>query len=120
MAPDGDMVVTPPPFGSPEPDGRAWRVAGRIVAGLVGVLAGAVFAWCAVAVLRSRFSADLQVDPHGYVLIFGTILSIPAGLITAVALPWAFARRHRRLAYGITVPVVLVLCALLVAALLTA
>lgn len=68
-------------------------VVGRVVAGAVGAGAGLLWLLCVLVVVSSRFSA--AGDPHGFGLIFGTLLGVVTGLAFAVALPLTFAR-HRR------------------------
>ncbi|UGT61606.1 hypothetical protein [Nocardia asteroides] len=84
----------------------------RIVAGIIAALSGAFWLLCGYRVLESRFATDPAVDPHGYALIFGAVLSLPAGLVCALALP-ARARR-------IALPVYAVVSVLLLAGWFTA
>lgn len=92
----------------------------RIFAGIVSVAAGGLWLKCAIGVFRSRFATDPAVDPHGYMLIFGTVLALPAGLICALTLPFAVTRRDRVRAFRIVMPSFVVASVLLVVALLTA
>ncbi|WP_084505281.1 hypothetical protein [Nocardia harenae] len=84
----------------------------RIVAGIIAAASGAFWLLCAFRVLQSRCTTDPAVNPHGYALIFGAVLALPAGLICALALP-ARARR-------IALPVYAVVSVLLLAAWFTA
>lgn len=84
----------------------------RIVAGIIAAVSGAFWLLCGYRVLESRLATDPAVDPHGYALIFGTVLALPAGLICALALP----ARTRRVA----LPVYAAVSVLLLAALFTA
>jgi len=102
------------------PDLSRGAVARRIVTGVVSTATGALWLWCAIGVLKSRFATDPAVDPHGYVLIFGTVLAIPAGLACALTLPFALPRRARARAVGIAMPTFVIASVLLIAALLTA
>ncbi|MBF6340934.1 hypothetical protein IU450_34345 [Nocardia abscessus] len=70
--------------------------------------------------LSSRFSTDPGYDPHGYGLIFGTVLAIPAGLLTALASPFVFPAGGRTRAFGIALSAFAITSALLLAALSTA
>ncbi|MEU8900657.1 hypothetical protein [Nocardia sp. NPDC048505] len=67
----------------------------RIVAGLVCAAAALLWLLCVAGVLSSRLSSDPADDPHGYRLIFGTMLSLPAALVTGLTLPVALP--HRRI-----------------------
>lgn len=78
------------------PDGRSaggGGVVGRVIAGVVSTGAGALWLSCVFLVLSSRFSA--AGDPHGYGLIFGTLLAVVTGLLFALALPFTFPRQRR-------------------------
>jgi hypothetical protein len=105
------------------PPGRrptsAASIVGRVVAGIVALVAGVVFLLAAWIVLGSRIGEPSQ-DPHGYGLVFGTPLAICAGLVVALVAPIVFAPRRWGRSYGISLAVFLVVSALLVAALLSA
>lgn len=92
----------------------------RILAGVVSLAAGGLWLMCVIGVLRSRFATYTAFDPHGYALIFGTLLAVPAGLVCALTLPFAVPREGRARACGIVIPTFVVASVLLVAALLTA
>ncbi|WP_330230485.1 hypothetical protein OHA40_31710 [Nocardia sp. NBC_00508] len=92
----------------------------RIVAGVVGAAAGALWSMCAYVALSSRFSADPARDPHGYGLISGTMLAVFAGVVCALTLPCAFPRKGRRRAIRIATPACVITSMLLLAALFTA
>jgi uncharacterized membrane-anchored protein len=92
------------------------RVATRVAAGVLSAAAGGLWLWCAVTVLNSRLATDPATDPHGYGLIFGTFLAIPAGLAWVLALPFAFPQRHRTRAFRFALLSFLVVSALLVLA----
>ncbi|WP_280304547.1 hypothetical protein [Nocardia abscessus] len=98
----------------------AFRRVVTLVAG--GVAAGAGLLWlrCIYLVVAFRLVTDPASDPHGYGLIAGTVLSVPAALVTAVAVPFAFPARHRVRVARVTTPVLLVITTLLWAAFLTA
>lgn len=70
----------------------------RAVAGLLGSTAGFLWLLCMYLVARSGFSADPAIDPHGYALIFGTVVGLIAGLLFAVVLPAVFPAERRRTA----------------------
>jgi uncharacterized membrane protein SpoIIM required for sporulation len=91
----------------------------RIVAGVVSLAAGGLWLLCAISVLRSRFATDPAVDPHGYMLIFGTFLAVPAGLVCALALSFAVVDRARARVVRIAMPSFVIASVLLVVALLT-
>ncbi|WP_304116446.1 hypothetical protein [Mycolicibacterium bacteremicum] len=71
-------------------------VIGRVVAGLLGATAGLLWVLCLYLVARSGFTGDPAIDPHGYALIFGTVVGLLAGLLFAVVLPAAFPAGTRR------------------------
>lgn len=98
----------------------ALRRALPLVAVGVGVAAGLVWLRCLYLVLESRPAADPVVDPHGYGLIAGSVLSLPAALVTAVAVPLVFPVRHRVRVAWVTTPILLVGTVSVWAAFLTA
>jgi hypothetical protein len=92
----------------------------RTVAGVVSAITGALWLLFVYMVVSSRFSTDPFRDPHGYGLIFGTMLATVTGIVFAVALPFAFGREHRARVGRIVMPAYLIATALLFAAWLTA
>lgn len=88
----------------------------RAVAGVVSVAAGALWLLWAFVVVSSRFSTGPAGDPHGFGLIFGTMLVIVTGLVFAVSLPFAFTSERRLRVGRIAMATYLVTPALLVAA----
>jgi hypothetical protein len=92
----------------------------RALAGAVGLSAGGLWLFLAYVVLGSRFASSLATDPHGYGLIFGTVLAVPVGLVSAVTLPFLFPRHRRGLAFAVSAATCGVGTAVLVTALLTA
>ncbi|MGW0159740.1 hypothetical protein ACWDUN_10505 [Mycobacterium sp. NPDC003323] len=92
-------------------------VIARAVAGLLGSTAGLLWLLCMYMVARSGFSADPAVDPHGYALMFGTVVGLIAGLLFTVVLPAAFPVEHRRRALRRCLVVFIAVTALLYAAL---
>ncbi|HET6736576.1 hypothetical protein [Mycobacterium sp.] len=91
----------------------------RVLAGVVSVAAGGWWLLCVSMVLTSRISA-FGSDPHGYGLMFGTIMAVPVGFVLALALPFTFPRGGRARVLSITVRSFLGVTALLFAALFTA
>ncbi|AQP46297.1 hypothetical protein BW730_00625 [Tessaracoccus aquimaris] len=71
--------------------------ASRIVGVVLAVVVGVPFLWVLVSVFVSRL--HFGPDPHGYVLIFGTFACLIFGLLTAIALPWAFPLSARPRAF---------------------
>jgi hypothetical protein len=67
----------------------------RALAAVVCLVAGASGAMGSTAALSSRLSADPAADPHGYALIFGTVLALIAWLIVALTAPLAFRAERR-------------------------
>ncbi|WP_440710850.1 hypothetical protein [Herbiconiux sp. YIM B11900] len=72
--------------------GKGFALVGRIVAGVAAAAVGAVFVLSAWMAVSSRFGLT-DGDVHGYGLIFGTVLAVVAGFVTALLLPLAFPRR---------------------------
>ncbi|MEV6660181.1 hypothetical protein [Nocardia fluminea] len=71
--------------------------------------------------LHSRLSTDPLTDPHGYELLFGTVLALPTAAIVAVAAPFVVEPGPSRIRLAkIVVTVLIALTALPVVALLTA
>lgn len=91
-----------------------------VLAGAVGAVAACVLLRCVYLVLGFRLARDPAFDPHGYGLIAGTVLSVPAAVVTAIAVPFAFPTRHRARVARITTPATLVITAALWVAFLTA
>jgi len=81
------------------------------MARLVGAAAGLLWFRCLYLVFGSRFASDLLFDPSGYALIGGTVLSVPAALVTAVAVPFAFPAHHRARVVRAVTPVLLLITA---------
>lgn len=103
----------------PDPDPGTMQVALRVIAGLIGVAALVVFVAAVWLVLGSRLGPP-QRDMHGYGLIIGTVLAIPAGLLAAVVLPLAFRGRRRVIAYRVSAIALLASIVGLVVSLVTA
>ena len=72
------------------------QIVGRLLAGVMGGAAALVFALMSGLIVSSLLGPASQ-DPHGYSVIFGTLLALPSGLLAAVLVPFAFppARRPR-------------------------
>lgn len=88
----------------------------QIVAGVVGGLATVIMFVLVAMVLRSRLSTDPATDPHGYVLIFGTMMTLTTAVIAFGLMPLAAPPGRRLLAYGVAAVVYpLVACTALVA-----
>lgn len=98
--------------------GSRWVVA--LAGGVLGAVAALVWLRCIYLVLASRAVADPAFDPHGYGLIAGAVLSVPAALVTAVAVPFVFSARYRSRVARIIVPLLLVITAALWIAFATA
>lgn len=91
----------------------------RIVGVVLSVGFGVPFLLLSGMALSSRFGGE-PGDPHGYVLIFGTVLALGLGLLTAAVVPLIFRPGRRSAAYGWTMLVYVLAAAGLIAALLTA
>lgn len=92
----------------------------RAVAAIVSAAAGGLWLMCLYTVARAMFSTDPAADPHGYGLVFGTVLAIVAGVVFAVVLPLAFAAERRRRVARVTMVSYAMVMALLFAALFAA
>ncbi|WP_247088189.1 hypothetical protein [Ornithinimicrobium sp. F0845] len=64
-----------------------------MVAILVATVAGALSLFLAVSVLGSLFG-EARIDPHGYTLIFGSMMLVPTSVVGAFALSFV-ARRDQ-------------------------
>lgn len=85
------------------PSGLA--VAGRVLA-IVVTGAAAALSLLLVFLLLSSLLGDSGTDPHGYVLIFGSLLLVPTSLVGAASLPFVIQREDltaRRVAIGCAV-----------------
>lgn len=72
-----------------------WALVGRCVAGIVAAAAALICAALAFLLLGSLLSGP-GTDPHGYVLIFGSMMLVPTTIVGAAALPFVVPRHHRR------------------------
>jgi hypothetical protein len=92
---------------------RQTRTGGsRVVAIVVSVLAGVPFLLGLFSVLTSAFGDD-SGDPHGYALIFGTLLCVVTGVFLLLALPVALPQRWRRVTGGVSTTILLLFAAVL-------
>lgn len=103
--------------GMDAPSSSAGQVVVRIVGGLLGGAAALLYLLLAAMVLRSVLDTDPAVDPHGYGVVFGTVLSIPAGLVAIGLLPLVLPAPKRARGYRIALICWLALTAILVAVL---
>jgi hypothetical protein len=100
---------------------RTWlTITVRVVTGLLSAAAGLLWVWCAFIVVSSRLSTDPAHDPHGYGLIFGSMLALASGLVAAVAVPYAFPTRLRLRTMRIAMATYVACSVLLIAAWFTA
>lgn len=67
---------------------------GQLAAMVVCAVAAVPFALGLVSVVSSLVGGD-NGDPHGYALIFGTLLCVVAGVVLLLVLPSALPRRWR-------------------------
>lgn len=91
----------------------------RVIGLVLAVVFGAPFVVLVWVALSSRFGAA-SADPHGFALIFGTVLALGSGLLLAIALPLAFPRARRGAAYLWCMLGYLAVAAVLIVALVTA
>lgn len=102
------------------PQTSALRGVFAVLAGAIGAVGTCVLLRCIYLVLGFRLANDPAFDPHGYGLIAGTVLSVPAAVVAALAVPFAFPTGHRARVARITTPALLVITAALWVAFLTA
>ncbi|WP_460698200.1 hypothetical protein [Nocardia thraciensis] len=76
-----------------------------MIAGIGGTVSGLFWLLTVHMVLESRLSSDPAVDPHGYAMIFGTIMAVPMAAVTGLGLVAAVPRAHRAPAAGIVIPI---------------
>ncbi|TSD53788.1 hypothetical protein [Aeromicrobium piscarium] len=91
---------------------RGVRVALRVLAGVAAGVCGLAFAVLSWLVLSSLFGPPSR-DPHGYAIIFGTILAIPAGVLTTALAPFAFSPDRRAIVSRISTIAFLIITAAL-------
>ncbi|MFD3510288.1 hypothetical protein [Nocardia sp. NPDC058666] len=97
------------------------RIPVAVSALLVAGAAGFFWLQCVYIVLHSRLSTDPLTDPHGYQLLFGTVLSVPTAAVVAVSAPFIVAPgASRARLIRIMVALLVVITALPLVALLTA
>ncbi len=92
---------------------RAIRLALRVLAGVVAGVTGIAFVLFAFLTLSSLFGPASR-DPHGYAMIFGVIMVFPAGLLSAVFVPFAFPPARRPVVARIAMTSFVILCILIV------
>lgn len=92
----------------------------RIVGAVLAFGFGVPFLMLSGMALSSRFGGDDSADPHGYVMIFGTVLALGLGLLAAVVVPLIFRAGLRTTAYGWSMLVYVFVAIGLIVALLTA
>ncbi|BBX34764.1 hypothetical protein MMAG44476_31852 [Mycolicibacterium mageritense DSM 44476 = CIP 104973] len=76
----------------------------RIVAGVFASACATAYLFTVGMVLDSRFNPN-SGDVHGYGIVFGSILSIPIGLVLSLLVPLIFPRRLWLRAFLVSVPV---------------
>ena len=90
------------------------EIVGRVLAGVIGGAAAVIFALMASLVVRSLLGPASQ-DPHGYSVIFGTLLALPSGLLAVVLVPFAFSPARRPKAQRIALLLAIAVVAALIA-----
>lgn len=96
----------PPP---PPPATSAVEIVVRIVGGTIGVGACGLWLLLSLVVLGSLYSSDPASDPHGYGVIFGTLVGVPCGIVGAAVLPLALPQRLWARGYLVVLPSFVVL-----------
>ena len=71
-----------------------WAIAGQVIAALITTAAAVCSVVLALLVVESRLGPTSN-DPHGYTLIFGSLLLVPTSIVGAIALPFVPLRRRR-------------------------
>lgn len=71
-----------------------WAIAGQVIAALATTTAAVCSVVLALLVVESRLG-PVSNDPHGYTLIFGSLLLVPTSIVGAIALPFVPPRRRR-------------------------
>lgn len=69
------------------PHRNPWAIAGQVIAALLTSGAAVCSAVLAILVVESRLG-PVSNDPHGYTLIFGSLLLVPTSIVGALALPF--------------------------------
>lgn len=67
--------------------------AGRVLAALITTAAAVCSMALAILIVESRLGPASN-DPHGYTLIFGSLLLVPTSIVGAMALPFVPPRQH--------------------------
>lgn len=80
------------------------------VGAVLTLVCGVPMVICAFLAVRSRFG-PVEADPHGYVVIFGSLFAIFAAFLTALVAPLMFPGRLRLRAYGWSLVAALVVIA---------
>ncbi|MHA7126989.1 hypothetical protein ACRTEC_11500 [Janibacter indicus] len=63
-----------------------WAIAGQVIAALITTAATICSVVLALLVVESRLGPTSN-DPHGYTLIFGSLLLVPTSIVGAISLP---------------------------------
>lgn len=71
-----------------------WAIAGQVLAALITPAAAVCSVVLAILVVESRLGPASN-DPHGYTLIFGSLLLVPTSIVGALALPIVPPLRRR-------------------------
>lgn len=87
-----------------------------LVRGISAVMGGTVSVlWLLMAFIAgsSLFASGPAEDPHGYGLMFGSLLAVPLAIFAATVLPFALPPGQRRRGFAVTIPVFAIGTALL-------
>ncbi|MFC4128395.1 hypothetical protein [Nocardia rhizosphaerae] len=97
------------------------RLPKAVLAGTVAAVAGLFWLYCVFLAARSWLASDPATDPHGYALLFATVLAFPSAGVVAVTLPFVVSAGPRRTALvKFVVPVLFGVSTLMLVALATA
>lgn len=70
-----------------------WAIAGQVIAALATTTAAVCSVVLALLVVESRLGPASN-DPHGYTLVFGSLLLVPTSIVGAMTLPFVPPRQH--------------------------
>jgi len=92
-----ELGVTAPPTATPW-----WETAIRLLAAGFGLAITLMWLFLIAMVADTRFDTNPANDPHGYGLIFGSIISVPLGFVAALIIPLALPRGRRAVGLSIS------------------
>jgi hypothetical protein len=97
------------PIGEPGSVAPQKATASRIVGAVLTAVLGLPFLVLSAVVLGSRFEIG-EGDPHGFVLIFGSLLAIPLGLVLPIGIALIAPPRLRGRVFAVALVLALMCC----------